>query len=79
MLGNTERALVMLLDGDGDPGGQAVTAGAGALSGGFALAHGQCDTYPDEDTAPFDEALRIVRHLIATGVPPADAGWCGGG
>ncbi|WP_053665898.1 hypothetical protein [Streptomyces sp. MMG1121] len=56
---NTERALVMLLDGDADPGGYAV-AGAGAEAGGFRLANGQCDMYPDEGTVPLDEAFRSV-------------------
>ncbi|MFI2199357.1 hypothetical protein ACH47Z_00960 [Streptomyces sp. NPDC020192] len=75
LLPRTERALVMLLGADGDPGGHAVTAGARGLSGGFRLANGQCDTYPDEDTVPLDEALGIVGQLIGTGVPSAGAGW----
>ncbi|MEU8969783.1 hypothetical protein AB0D11_10965 [Streptomyces monashensis] len=46
------------------------------MSGGFRLANGQSDTYPDEDTVPLDEVLRIVRQVIGTGALPADAGWC---
>ncbi|WP_245790547.1 hypothetical protein [Streptomyces monashensis] len=46
------------------------------MSGGFRLANGQCDTYPDVDTVPLDEALRIVRQVIGAGAPPAYAGWC---
>ncbi|OIK01686.1 hypothetical protein BIV25_04680 [Streptomyces sp. MUSC 14] len=75
VLTDTERALVMLVDADGGPGGHAVTPGAGDVSGGFRLASGQCDTYRDEDTVPLDEALRIVRQVTGTGAPPADAGW----
>ncbi|WBO67046.1 hypothetical protein [Streptomyces camelliae] len=75
----------MLLDGDDDPGGRAITAGAGAgagaggVSGGFRLANGQCDTYPDEDTVLLGAALRIVQQVIDNGVPSADTGWCGDG
>ncbi|MGW5426610.1 hypothetical protein ACWET9_05215 [Streptomyces sp. NPDC004059] len=75
VVSNTERALVMLLDGEGDPGAHAVSAGAGGSSGGFRSANGQCDTCPDEDTVPLGEAFRIVRHLIRTGLPPARTGW----
>ncbi|MEU6270983.1 hypothetical protein ABZ871_00950 [Streptomyces populi] len=46
---NTERAMVMLLDGKGDPGGHAVAPGAGGSSAGFVLSDGQHDEYPDED------------------------------
>ena len=49
---NTERAMVMLLDGEGDPGGHAVDPGADGLSDGFVLANGQNDEYPNEDTVP---------------------------
>ncbi|MGV4982581.1 hypothetical protein ACVB8X_20335 [Streptomyces sp. NRAIS4] len=75
VVSNTERALVMLLDGDGDPGAHAVFLGSRGVSGGFRLASGQCDRYPDEDTVPLGEAFRIVRQVIVTGLPPADAGW----
>ncbi|MEV6052618.1 hypothetical protein [Streptomyces sp. NPDC052107] len=74
-MSNSERALVMLLDGEDDPEAHAVSAGSGGVSVGFRLANGQCDTYPDEDTVPLDEAFRIVRHMIRTGVPPAGTGW----
>lgn len=35
----------------------------------------QVDDYPDHDTVPLGEALRIVAHLVAEGVPPSDASW----
>lgn len=73
VVSNTERAMVMLLDGEGNPGGHATDPGAETESDGFVLANGQSDTYPDEDTVPLGEALRTVRHVIATGGPPADA------
>ncbi|MEU0696686.1 Imm1 family immunity protein [Streptomyces niveus] len=72
---NAERAMVMLLDGEGDPGEHATEPGAEGRSEGFVLANGQSDEYPDEDTVPLEEALRIVRHILATGGPPADAAW----
>ncbi|WP_405750718.1 Imm1 family immunity protein [Streptomyces sp. NBC_00012] len=75
VVSNTERAMVMLLADPGDPGEHATDPGAEDWSGGFVLANGQSDEYPDADTVPLDEALRIVRHILATGRPPADAAW----
>ncbi|MGJ5750740.1 hypothetical protein [Streptomyces puniciscabiei] len=67
VVSNAERALVMFLDGEDDPGAHAVAAGSGGLSGGFRTANGRCGAYPGQDAAPLDEAFRIVRHLIGTG------------
>lgn len=72
---NTRRAMVMLLDGEGDPGEHAVDPGADGWSDGFVLSNGQDDEYPDEDTVPLPQALRIVRHILAHGTPPGDAPW----
>src|SRR5689334_2235136 len=50
---NTERAMVVLLDGEGDPGEHAIDPGAdGSSSSGYVLANGQNDEYPDNDTVP---------------------------
>ncbi|WP_335937500.1 hypothetical protein [Streptomyces sp. PTD5-9] len=49
--------------------------GAGGWSEGFVLSNGQDDAYPDEDTVPIGEALRIVEHIVGTGSWPADARW----
>ncbi|MET9655519.1 Imm1 family immunity protein [Streptomyces sp. NPDC006510] len=75
VVSNTERAMVMLLEYPGDPGEHAADPGAEDWSDGFVLSNGQADEYPDADTVPLDEALRIVRHILATGRPPADAAW----
>ncbi|MGW3951722.1 hypothetical protein ACWEKM_12430 [Streptomyces sp. NPDC004752] len=75
VVSNAERAMVMLLDAQGDPEGHAVDPLARGTSGGFVLANGQCDTYPNRDTVPLAEAFRTVRRLIATGEPPTGAGW----
>ncbi|MEV6162765.1 hypothetical protein AB0L71_12710 [Streptomyces sp. NPDC052052] len=72
---NTERAMVMLLDGEGDPGEHAVDPGAEGSSVGFVLSNGQHDEYPDHDTVPIDEAFRLVEHMVGTGSWPADARW----
>lgn len=69
---NTERAMVMLLEGEGDPGEHAVAPEAEGSSGGFVLSDGQHDEYPDEDTVLVGEAFRIVRHIVSTGSWPAD-------
>ncbi|MGY5049829.1 hypothetical protein ACWDE0_30095 [Streptomyces sp. 900105755] len=55
---NTERAMVMLLEAEGDPGEHAVEPGVVGSSKGFVLSSGQHDEYPDEDTVPIGEAFR---------------------
>ncbi|MFF7453350.1 hypothetical protein [Kitasatospora sp. NPDC008115] len=70
---NAERAMVVLPAGEGDPGEHAVDPSADGGSDGFVLADGQCDEYPDQDTVPLAEVLRIVEHVVATGSWPADA------
>ncbi|MFF7854711.1 hypothetical protein [Streptomyces sp. NPDC007904] len=72
---NTGRAMVMLLGEEGDPGEHAVDPGAEGTSAGFVLSTGQHDEYPDQDTVPIGEALRLVEHIISTGSWPADAHW----
>ncbi|WP_123439916.1 hypothetical protein [Streptomyces sp. PanSC9] len=72
---NTERAMVMLLEAEGDPGEHAVAPGAVGSSKGFVLSNGLHDEYPDEDTVPVGEAFRIVEHIVSTGSWPADAHW----
>ncbi|MER5748154.1 hypothetical protein [Streptomyces sp. NPDC002225] len=75
VVSNTGRAMVMLLDHAGDPGEHATDPGAEGWSDGYVLANGQEDEYPDADTVPLAEGLRIVRHILATGRPPSDASW----
>jgi hypothetical protein len=75
IVSNTERAMVILLDGEDDPGAHAVDPGADGWSKGFVLANGQHDEYPTHDTVPLVEALRIVAHILTAGSPPADAAW----
>ncbi|MEU2236799.1 hypothetical protein [Streptomyces vietnamensis] len=70
---NAERAMVMLLEEEGDPGEHAVTPEVEGSSDGFVLSSGQHDEYPDEDTVPIGEALRIVEHIVGTGSWPANA------
>ncbi|MBE1605597.1 hypothetical protein [Actinopolymorpha pittospori] len=73
---NGSRAMVMLLEhNDGDPGEHAIDPEGIGSSDGFVLENGQLDEYPDRDTVPMCEALRIVTHLVAEGVPPGDASW----
>ncbi|MGW0909495.1 hypothetical protein [Streptomyces sp. NPDC002853] len=72
---NTERAMVTLLENEGDPGEHAVDPGAQGTSDGFVLHNGQDDEYPDEDTVPIREAFRLVKHIVGTGSWPTDARW----
>ncbi|WP_405848830.1 serine hydrolase [Streptomyces sp. NBC_01518] len=71
----TRRPMVMLLDGEGDPGEHAVTPGAEGWSEGFVRTGGQHDTYPDADTVPLTEALSIASYIVRTGNWPCDATW----
>jgi hypothetical protein len=75
LISNTERAMVMLLHGEDDPGEHAVDPDASGSSKGFVLANGQHDEYPDEDTLPLAEALQVVQYILATGAPPPHAAW----
>ncbi len=70
---NTEHAMVMLLEDEGDPGEHAVDLGAEGASGGFGLSNAQDDMYPNEDTVPIREAFRLVGHIVGTGAWPMDA------
>ncbi|MFB7429552.1 hypothetical protein ACFC8F_16875 [Streptomyces hydrogenans] len=72
---NTERAMVMLLNDETDPGEHALSPGASSSSSGFVLANGQHDEYPDEDTVLLPEAMRIISHILTTSAPPSDAAW----
>ncbi|MER5204699.1 hypothetical protein [Streptomyces sp. NPDC002825] len=72
---NAERAMLVLLEGEGDPGEHAVDPGTAGSSDGFILSNGQGDEYPDEDTVPIREAFRLVEHIVGTGSWPADARW----
>ncbi|MFF4569810.1 hypothetical protein [Streptomyces sp. NPDC001410] len=71
---NTERAMVVLFDGE-DGEQHAVDPGARGSSEGFVLSNGQHDEYLDEDTVPIGEAFRLVEHIVSTGSWPADARW----
>ncbi|MEV8457881.1 hypothetical protein AB0467_35390 [Streptomyces sp. NPDC052095] len=75
VVSNTGRAMVMLLEHPGDPGEHATDPDAEGWSDGYVLANGQEDEYPDADTVPLAEGLRVVRHILATGRPPSDASW----
>jgi hypothetical protein len=74
---NGERAMVMLLRHEGDPGEHAVDPDADGdeFSDGFTLANGQDDEYPNTETVPLDEGLRIMAHIVATGSWPTGSRW----
>jgi hypothetical protein len=62
---NGERAMVMLLGEPGDAGEHAVDRSAStSTSGGYVLANGQVDTYPDRDTVPLRTAMALVVAVI---------------
>ncbi|THA86553.1 hypothetical protein [Streptomyces sp. A0592] len=69
---NGERAMVALLNGEGDPGEHLVDPRAEGTSGGYPLPNGQVDGYADRDTVPFDVATRAVGYFIDHGTWPAE-------
>lgn len=75
VVSNGTRAMVVLMDGEGDPGEHAVSPGATGSSDGFVLDNGQEDTYDDADTVPLAQALDAVRSIIDSGRPPAGSSW----
>ncbi|WP_327290483.1 hypothetical protein [Streptomyces sp. NBC_01198] len=72
---NSRRVMLVLMDGEGDPGEHASDPGAEGSSDGFLLSNGEYDEYPDEDTVPLAEAFRIVHHIVGKGSWPPDARW----
>ena len=72
---NGARAMVMLMEHDGDPGQHAVDPSGVGSSDGYLLENGQADEYFDRDTVPLAVALRIIAYLVSTGVPPKDVPW----
>ena len=70
---NGTRAMVMLLNGEGDPGEHLSDPRAEGESSRYLLANGQIDTYADRDTVDFGAAGRAVAHLIDHGVWPDGA------
>ncbi|MFE4306672.1 hypothetical protein ACFQ9H_34510 [Streptomyces sp. NPDC056517] len=72
---NTKRAMLVLMEGEGDPGEHAVDPGSEGSSNGFLLSNGQYDEYLDEDTVSLEEAFRIVDHIVSVGSWPPDARW----
>jgi hypothetical protein len=72
---NNERAMMSLLNEEGDPGEHAVDPGACGSSTGFVLSNGQRAEYPNEDTVPLEEAFRILGHILSEGSWPPDTSW----
>ena len=75
VVSNGSRAMVVLMNGQADPGEHAVSPGSTGSSDGYVLENGQEDTYDDADTVPLEDALDIVRSVVDSGAPPADAPW----
>ncbi|MFI5987727.1 Imm1 family immunity protein [Streptomyces sp. NPDC051555] len=69
---NGERAMVVLLDGDGDPGEHLVDPRGEGSSGGYRLSNGQADSYEDRDTVAFDTAAQAVAYFIEHGTWPSE-------
>lgn len=66
---NKVRAMMSLLNEEGDPGEHAVDLG---VDGSSHLSQGQHDEYPNVDTVPLEEAFRILSHVLSEGSRPPD-------
>lgn len=75
VVSNGDRAMVVLMSGEGDPGEHATSPGAAGSSDGYLLENGQEDTYEDADTVPLADALTAVRLIVDSGRPPAEQSW----
>jgi hypothetical protein len=67
---NGERAMVVLLQEEGDAGENLTSPGATGVSGGYILDNGQSDEYSDRDTVPLEDAIRAIGHIVAHGIWP---------
>ncbi|MFE2547485.1 hypothetical protein ACFXGI_02865 [Streptomyces sp. NPDC059355] len=77
MVTNGGRAMVVLLDGEGDTREHLVDPRGEGSSGGYLLSDGQVGSYADRDTVAFDVAGRAVAYFIehgAGGSPATGAG-----
>jgi hypothetical protein len=61
---NGERAMVVVMDEEGDPGRHAVSPGSEGVSDGYVLGNGQEDEYPDADTISLRDGLEELRALV---------------
>jgi hypothetical protein len=75
IVSNGARAMVVLMNGEGDAGEHAVSPGATGSSDGYVLDNGQVDTYEDADTVALGDALKAVRSVIDSGRPPPETPW----
>ena len=71
VVSNGDRAMVVLMSGEGDAGEHAVSPGATGSSDGYVLENDQEDTYENADTVPLTDALDAVR---STRLGPASPG-----
>lgn len=73
---NGTRAMLVLMEHEGDAGFHAVDPGAtDATEGGYLLDNGQVDTYADRDTVPLPEALRALVVLVGAGERDERTSW----
>ncbi|WP_329376053.1 hypothetical protein OG625_01265 [Streptomyces sp. NBC_01351] len=61
---NGERAMVVLLEREDEPGEHLVDPRGEGFSGDYRLSNGQVDTYADRDTVAFDVAGHALAHFI---------------
>lgn len=70
---NGARAMVVLIDHEGDAGQHLGDPTGAGVSGGYVLDNGQVDEYPDRDTVEFATALDVVRAVVSGS--PASVTW----
>lgn len=61
---NGARAMVVVMDHEGDAGQHLADPVGVGVSGGYVLDNGQVDEYPDRDTVELAAALDAVRGIV---------------
>lgn len=73
---NEARAMVVLMEAEGDPGFHAIDPESGTTTqAGYVLDNGQDDTYADHDTVPLSRGLQAVAYLVLNGELDPELAW----
>jgi hypothetical protein len=75
---NGERAMVVLLEHEGDAGQHLVDPSCVGASGNYVLDNGQVDEYPNSDTVELRTGVKAVRALVE-GFSPENVTWLSDG
>jgi hypothetical protein len=72
---NGNRAMLMLLEGEGDAGQHLISDHETGFAGGYVLNNGQVDVYSNRDTVPLPEATRAAHAILSRSETTNDLNW----